>query len=380
MTKNVAIIYDRQLDFGGVESHLLSLFRHIDHASYQYVIVAPISDRFSTNAAALNVKLMPFPTIKPLDLRAYRQLLKVFRSEQIDLVHVHSPAAAIPARLAAHRLGIPSIVTVHFPATQYYGHQRYFRASTGRFLYINLDRLLNHTWTERLIYVSRLVREECVNKNLSPGQRSIVIRNGVNLEAYKGLGDRGTLRARYNVPDNMVVITFVGRLVEDKGLDLLLDAAGQLNNRNVPAFQIWLIGSGPQEDFLRQKANLLKLEHQVIFLGFQSNVPEYLNASDIFILPSRHEAMPIAILESLAAGLPSIVTNVGENADLIDNGVNGFVVPPNSISALKDAIQQLLSDPELALRMGHQASLKSIDYSEQLMVSQVEQVYKEILG
>ena len=130
---------------------------------------------------------------------------------------------------------------------------------------------------------------------------------------------------------------------------------------------------------MRQKALALNVAEQVIFLGFQEAIPEFLRDSDLFVLPSRNEAMPISILEALATGLPCVVTQVGENGDLVEYGRQGFVIPANSPSALAEALLRLLENPQLIQQLSQQALAKSAQYSLQRMIERTEGVYGELL-
>jgi len=378
--KNIAIVYDRELDVGGVESHLLSLFRHIDQQSYKYCVIAPASARFQAKGNALGVNFIPLPPFRPVDLGAVHLLRRAFQKQAVALVHVHSPTAAIPARAAARLLGLATVVTVHLPAIHYYGQRPTMRAAFGRSLYINIDRLMNYTMTDRLVYVSEQVCRECIELKLTPPNRSQVIPNGIALEKFTGDDSRRAIRQAVGVPDTARVITFVGRLDYQKGLDILLEALATLKEQFGSYMYVWLVGGGPLADNLMRQASSTGLSEVVRFAGYQEGVSNYLLASDLFVLPSRFEAMPIVILEALAAGLPCVVTDVGDNARLVENELQGLVVKPNDVPALANALRRLFENDELRIEMGIRARQKALRFDERQMTKQVELLYDELLA
>ncbi len=380
--KNIAIIYDRELSIGGVETHILTLLKHINSKEYHYTIVSPVSEDFRQKATSLGAQIRPIPYFKPLNLQTLSSMAKLFRQEHVDLVHIHSPAAAITARLAAILARLPNIVTVHAPSVFYYGELQTLRARTGRVLYINLDRLLNYTATRCLVYVSNRIYQDCIARHISPANRSVVIHNGIDLTPYQ-LENRNSyreqVRSQLNIPFELPVITYAGRLAEEKGLDVLVNALSQINHPGHPNFAVWLIGSGPLEAELIAKVNTLGLQNKVYFLGYQEQVIKYLLASDCFVMPSRHEAMSIAIMEALSAGLPCVVSDVGDNARLVEDGQGGLVVPANSPTNLASALDRLLLDPALRTDMGQKARQKALSFRIEQMVSQLEAVYRKAL-
>lgn len=377
--KTIAIVYDRELDVGGVESHLLSLFRHINRQRYQYCVLAPVSARFQEKGHALGVSFIPVPAFRPVDLGAARLLRHTFQQQHVDLIHVHSPTAAIPARAAGRLLGLPAVVTVHLPAIHYYGQRSTMRAALGRSVYINLDRLMNFTMTDRLVYVSEQVCRECTAQKLSPGGRSLVIPNGIDLEKFAKGNQRQVVRQAVGVSDDALVVTFVGRLDHQKGLDIYLEALAMLKRQTSQPLSAWLIGGGPLADDLQRQASRAGLDGVVRFTGYQEGISGYLQASDLFVLPSRFEAMPIVILEALAAGLPCVVTDVGDNARLVEDGQQGLVVPSNDVTALTTALRRLLESEQLRQEMGAKAVQKAQSFDERRMTKRVETLYGDLL-
>ncbi len=377
--KTIAILYEHELDYGGVETHLQSLLSRLAEDGLSFVIVSPVSARFRDAAQSLGARVVPFARWSAFNPFAIFELARILKREGVDLVHAQSPIAAAPGRLAAKVLGLPVVVTVHLPVTQYHGTRHTIRARLGRWVYVNLDRFLNHTMTDRLVYVAQHVRDESVASGLSPEKRSIVIPNGIDLGNFRQSVDRDGLRSSFKLLPGAKVITFIGRLDEQKGVDLLLEATAQLlpGEKEV---EIWLVGDGPIRAELQQLAARLGIEDRVKFWGYQAQIERYLYASDIFALPSRYEGMPVVLLEALAAGIPCVVSRVGDNDLVVEDGKQGLVVPPNDVAALTKALSSLLRSPEVRQQMSEEAICRSEDFSDERMAQRYSEVYQALLN
>lgn len=372
----IAILYASLLHIGGVETHLLSLLRHSDQSRYRWLVVGAASSPFQAQAEASSAQIIYWKPAHILDLAAIVRLARLIRTHRVDLLHAHDPRAAFLGRIAARLLGLPIIVTVHLPP-YYYVRGQGVRARLKRWLYRHVERVLNYRFTGQLIYVSSRVCQEALTLGLAPRDRTAIVENGIDLAPFAACHQPSAVRAALNTPPEAIVLCCVGRLDEQKGIDILLEAASQLQSEK--QICIWLAGDGPQRPQLENQVRQLGLEAAVRFLGFRSDVPELLKASDIFILPSRYEAMPMTVLEAMAAGLPTLVTDVGENASLVTDGVTGRIVPPQDPQALAGALSALIKDPVLCRGMGQAAQRKVQQYSAERMVARTLLVYEQAL-
>ena len=377
--KTIALLYERELDYGGVESHILALLRCIGQDQFSFVVISPVSMRFQQQAQSMGAKVVPFAHWAVFNPLVIFELANILKREAVDLVHIHSPIAAVPGRLAARRLGLPALVTVHLPVTRYHGIRQTFKARFGRWIYVNIDRLMNRTLTDLLVYVAQSIRDESIAAKLSLEKKSIVIPNGIDLAKFQRSADRDEVRRSFNLRPEAKVITFIGRLDEQKGLNLLLEATAHLLP-DVEGVEVWLVGDGPIRTELERLATKLGIDERVKFWGFQAQVDRYLYASDIFALPSRYEGMPIVLLEALAAGIPCVVSRVGDNDLVVEDGKQGLVVPPNDMIALSKALSLLLLSPEMHRQMSEAAIRRSEDFSDELMAERLAEAYRALLS
>jgi L-malate glycosyltransferase len=201
---------------------------------------------------------------------------------------------------------------------------------------------------------SEAVREFLIGEDGFDGRTIRVIRNGVDLERFSP----ATMpKARATVAeqgDQQVVITVANMNIEGKGHVDLIDAARLICN-TLPKTKFLLVGDGPERQKLERKVAELQLENNVVFLGHREDVPHLLSYSNISVLPSWWEGLPNVVLESMAAGVPIVATNVGGTPEIIEHMWNGVLVPPRNPSGLANAVLELLQDSTLAEKLGGEA-------------------------
>ncbi len=203
-----------------------------------------------------------------------------------------------------------------------------------------LGPLLRRVWRRAGAVVANSEGLRQLGQTFEPGVPIQVIPNGVDLDTFH-TGERAWEPAR---------LLFVGRIVYQKGLDLLLNALGQLKDM---AWRLDLAGSGPRVEQLKEQAVSLGIAGQVRFQGWQnrSQLPETYRQANLFVYPSRHEGMPNAVLEAMASGLPVLATRIAGNEELV-SAETGILVPPEDPAALEAALRQLLADAGVRQRMG----------------------------
>ena len=182
--------------------------------------------------------------------------------------------------------------------------------------------------------------------------------------------------ATHSTPSESLKAVFVGRLGPEKGLDVLLRAWAQLAEPR----ELILVGEGTKRAPLEVLASELKLDH-VTFTGSTNDVRSYLQQADLFVLPSRSEGIPNAMLEAMACGLPIVASHVGGIPDVVQDGESGLLVPPEDIPALAAAIGRLLADSDLRRQLGEKARQRVVsDYSLNAATTRHLDLYREVIG
>lgn len=166
-------------------------------------------------------------------------------------------------------------------------------------------------------------------------------------------GSADRLREALGIPAEALVLLSVGRFSPEKAHAGLLRAAAALKRRaGTPAFRLVMVGDGPERERLKALCRELELTDLVVFTGTTAGVPVYYSLADVFVLPSRSEGSPNALLEAMASGTPVVATAVGGVPEVVRSGDTGLLVPANDVNALASGIAELLSDQELRRRLG----------------------------
>lgn len=303
------------------------------------------------------------------NLGKIRDLATFFRDQKFDLVHTHLFHADVAGRLAAWHAAVPHLVhSVHVAE----GRRRPWHFFWSR---LAADRC------DRIVAVSYAVRDFHAARSGLPLWRYTVIPNGIDASAYRhDSAKRSELRRRWGMADSDLLLAFVGRLDEQKGIDLLLSAVSHLAARGKPV-NLVIAGDGPQRFVVENFIAHGEGGRHTRWLGFYEDVQGVLSAADIFVLPSRWEGFGLAAAEAMAAGLPVIATAVPGLQEVLDSGKAGLMIHREDVLGLTEAIEQLLADGELRRRLGELGRQRVTQmYSLQANVAAHEKLYLEVVG
>jgi glycosyltransferase involved in cell wall biosynthesis len=291
-----------------------------------------------------------------LDLRA------VLRRHHPDVVHTHLFYADAFGRVAARLAGVPAIVTTeHSTEGGLLSRRRLagMRATAGL--------------ADRIVAVSEPVRQSAALRLGVPVERIDVIPNGIDLEAWAGFEARA--RAARAATGRDVVVGCVGRLVEAKGYDLLLEALAQLEP---PRPRLVVAGDGPDRAELEARAARLGIAADVEWLGFRPDVPALLASFDVFAMPSRWEGHSVALLEAMAAGCACLGSDIPEIVETL--GDAGLCVEAGSVAALAAGLRQLAASPERRAELGRAAEHRVRRFSIDSAAQRYADVYAAALA
>ncbi|MGH9703337.1 MAG: glycosyltransferase, partial [Candidatus Acidiferrales bacterium] len=304
-----------------------------------------------------------FPCRGRFDRNAVRALRKFARERGVDLVHTHGYKADIYGYAAFRRSGIPLAGTCHNWTNQ----------SRSLRIYAHLDRFALCRFS-RVIAVSETVQQKLLASGMKP-ERLVTIENGVDLARFE---PKPSAYAIEIAKGNRKLIGMIGRLVVQKGPDLLLRAAQGAFQR-FPDSAIVFIGDGPMQTELEHLAKELGIADRVIFAGSRSDVPDVCQALDMVVLPSLNEGLPMSLLEALAAKRPTIATRVGGVPRLIRNNETGLLIESGDVAGLREAMERLLADPALAARLARAGrTLVEEQFSSQAMARKYLNVFEEL--
>jgi glycosyltransferase involved in cell wall biosynthesis len=243
--------------------------------------------------------------------------------------------------------------------------------------------LVNSSLVDKMIAVSEQTRYFCLEvEGMSPN-KVLTIPNGVDLSAFDKqqwtLQELERLRNSLGISPGITILTTVGRLHPQKGHTYLIQAIAEIKKVR-DDFVCLFAGDGELRAQISQQIYQQGVEKHVRLLGVREDVPQLLAISDMFVLPSLHEGMPMALLEAMAAQLPVIATAVDGTNELVVDGETGLLVPPADPTALSQAILTLLNDPDRRHQMGQKGYERVREhFSEQVMCQRYEEVIQAIL-
>lgn len=364
----IGFVYSPELHIGGVERHLLDLIHFMHAQRIKMILFSNTSHSFRKQLASR----VP-AGLEICSWKTSAELNQLIMTHQPDLLHFHSPDAILRFnRNRPNRMNIPVIETRHLSYPDFFaGDQKDLWQKVRAFYYTYQERKINQNLLSKCIFVSQKAWEKSIEIRIISREKAVHIPNAVDINKFKPVEITPILKNR--VP----VLICIGRLDEQKGQHLLIEA---LRTIRLP-WELWLVGTGPQEDFLKELVKKYNLDKKIWFCGYREDIHSLLAKSDIFILPSLHEAAPYSLLEAMASGMPCIATSVGDVSEWIQPQVNGLLVPPRKAPLLATAILKLLEAPSTWEPMGRAAAEKIRNHFSPLQVfSSLLDEYKQVLS
>ena len=285
------------------------------------------------------------------NIRAFRSAFNALKLERFgfDVIHGHGNLSSL--LLLNVRKSVPLIYTIHDPTPYMCRYPSWQERAIRQASFKCVDLGIWHR-ADHIIAVSSALRKELVRWGVSP-QKISVIFSGVDTEFLKRNNDYVSpgVQAKYRIKDRYCL--FVGRLTPRKGIECLLRALVETNITCV------IVGEGPQRDDLILLANRLGIKDKVIFTGYvpKSDLKELYAGASFFVFPSLADVgVTLTILEALSSGLPVIATDIPGTGEVVRDGYNGFLIPPQrDVEALRSKIQLLVENTELCKMMGMKA-------------------------
>jgi glycosyltransferase involved in cell wall biosynthesis len=314
---------------------------------------------------------LAFPTI--------RELVEIFKEEEINIVHIILPmSASIMSIKAARELGLKIVAHSH---------------SQPENLFMNMPKVIQPilsslwnkylAWTynkaECLIYPTQMAND-LLQKLSKEDQKSQIISNGIDINEFKPSPVSSDFYRKFNIPEDRIKLLFVGRLFPEKSIDTLIKSMPLIVNK-FPNTHLMIVGGGYLRPKLEKLAIDLNVDKFTTFLGLVSEEDKVLafNACDIFILPSLAELEGMVVLEAMACGKPIIIGDAKMSASRFFVNENGFLFKSKDPIDLAEKISKLVKDKELREKMGGKSLVNSKEYDINKSVEKLEQIYYEVL-
>jgi len=349
-----------EMEFGGAEQVVLDIVAGLDRRFYEpIVVVLRDPGTVGERVRRLGVPLISLDKRPGFDWRLPGKLIRVLRRERVALLHAHLFTAQFWGRLAAGVLDIP-LVTHH--------HNLYKWHDPVRPL---IDRYLPYHRGMH-IGVSQAVTLDARRRFGFPEKKCRTVYNGIDIpETLPPIGRAqiGTLK-----------ILWAGRMVPEKNLALLIEACRLLKTKTARPFQVDLLGDGPEREQLEKQTAAAGLTEVIHFRGRQPSIQEWLAAAHLFVLSSRIEGLPMVLLEAGLQGVPALVTDVGGNAEIVQEGKTGLVVSPDRADLFAAALETLLLTPERLTEMAEKTQQHIVEqFSRVRMIEGIGACYRELI-
>jgi len=293
-----------------------------------------------------------------------RALARILNRERIQVIHMHTSHACTLGGWAARLARTPA---------------RIISRRVDFSVRSNPLRKVKYQWgVDRIVAISEGVRRVLIEDGLDPN-RIVVIRSGIDPRPFDPNYPPGEARREIGIPDRSPVIGCVAHFADHKGHRYLIEAAVRVAAA-IPDVRFLLVGDGELRPEIELQIKELKLEKHVLLTGFRQDVPRLVAAMDIVVLSSHLEGLGTSLLDAMAMARPVVATRVGGIPEMVEDGVNGLLVPPLDPSALADALIDLIRRPEERQRMGQAGRTRMLEkFSAEAMVSSTEAVYRMIL-
>lgn len=329
-------------NLGGAQRYVLDLATEAKKRGHEVSVLLGGSGTLVKELERANIRIIPLPYVErdiafTKEVKAFVDLLKILRRERPEVLHLNSSKMGILGVLAGRILGIRKIIfTSHgWP----FNEKRHWLS----LLFIEELSWLTVLLSHKTICVSEQVRRDMESKPLIK-KKLVVIHNGI--EKFPVLS-RPLARKELSIKDEEFVVGTLAELHYTKGLDTLLRAINKTQSINLV-----IVGEGERRQELKLLANTLGISERVSMPGFKTNARELLPAFDLFVLPSRSEGLPYALLEAGLTGLPVVASEVGGIPEVIKDGKNGFLFQKEDYRGLATILQKLKNNYPLALKIG----------------------------
>ncbi len=328
-----------------------------------------VFESFKKILEVTSVELIYIACDGKISLTSIKTIINTIKSNDVNILHSHGYKSDCYAYLSC----LFSSMSIKLIATNHTWKLRNFSDQ----LYKYIDKTILKAF-DAIAAVSEEVKEEMVRLGIT-GNRITIIYNGISLDGYD-ISDRSSVRRGMGIAEHELVVGCVASLTTEKAHGDLLRAFAFLYAK-IPHARLVLIGDGPERSQLSVLSESLGISNRVIFTGQRSDVKSLYAVFDFFALVSYAEGLPMAMLESMAASLPVVVSSVGAIPQVITHMKNGILVTPGSVSEICSAFVTLANDLDLRKTLGRNARKQVMaNYSVERMAKDYEELYDKVLG
>lgn len=372
-----------RLIVGGAQENTVYTCQLLDRERYEVdLVIGPQLGAEGELVSTVDREKVGLTVIDPLvrevspakEIAAYRALYSFIKKGGYDVVHTHSSKAGILGRIAAHRARVPVIVhTVH----GWGFHDR--MGALEKNIFVTAEKFCE-PMTDRLVVVTDLDIEKGLSLGIGSPEKYVKIYSAIDLDKFMNVKvDLAAKKRELGLDPELPVVGCVGRLSPQKAPEIFVRMAAEVLKKRDKVNFIF-VGGGPLRAEVERLIGELRLGDRIFLVGLRRDVPELLRVMDVFVLLSLWEGLPRVFAQAMAAGLPIVASNVGGAAEVIRDGVNGFLVPPGEHVQAAGKVLSLLDDENLRKRMAAAPpDFLRENFCVKRMVEKIDSLYVELL-
>ncbi|MBI5477136.1 MAG: glycosyltransferase family 4 protein [Ignavibacteriales bacterium] len=358
--------------WGGGEISAVKLAKSFKDYGHEIYFVAHPKGRIIDECRTLGIPTFGMNLLRNIDPISSYKLRKIINKFGIEIVHVHMSRDLVHIYLATRFLmRTPCLV--------------FQKQVSSKLVKKDLFHRIIYSKVDKIFVLSNFLRENILETCPVSGGIVKVIPGGVNISLYNvDKKIRSRIRGELKILEDTLVIGTISRIDRAKGLSELVNAFSGIKNQTKQV-KLVIVGEPTygEENYnleLRELVNNLSLNDSVLFTGYRDDIPQILSSFDIFALPSYEEAFGYVFIEAMAAGLPVVSTNAGGVKDIIQEGINGFTIPPRDIFSIRDCLLKLLNDGEYRLLLGDEGrKIVKEKFDEAIILKKYEDEYYSLI-
>lgn len=367
MNKNLIRVLhiDTERGWRGGQQQAAYLFEGMRDRGYHTAFVCKQASKFERYCIEKNLPYMSLGMRSELDVRSAYRIARICKRHQFNILHLHSAHALALGLLARALLSGVKLVAVR--RVDFHSKKNLFSATKYR-----------HKYLDKIVCISDAIKDVLIEEGV-PADKLLTIHSGVDFGRYRNISLPSDFRQQEGLPKDHIIVGTIAAIAGHKDYPNLLKAARIVLDRH-DATTFCAIGDGKDREKIKNLAIDLNLGDRFLFKGHREDIGEFLKSFDIFVLASKLEGMGTSILDAQSVGLPVVASRTGGIPEIITDGFNGILVPPQDELALANAILNLIENKELRRRIGESALENRKEFDISVTVERNIALYQQLLS
>ena len=353
------------MSWRGGEQQAAYLALALKEMKVEVSMLTPLNSALSVRMLEDGISVINFKSRGVLDLNLAKKIAKVCKEQKIDVIHTHDSHAHSAAILSAAVFNNNTPIVV--------SRRVDFAVSSNLFSKWKY----NHASIKKIVCVSEMILK-ITAPSINDKNKLTVVHSGINIANYNFSSERNLLKDELNLSQDAILVGNLSALADHKDFPTFLKVAKKVIDAN-PLVHFIIAGSGDEKNLIDKFIEENKLSSRIHLLGFRKDVEKVMKSLDVFLITSKTEGLGTIVLEAFAAEIPVVATRAGGIQELVSDGVTGLLKEVGDVDGLKEAVQRILSDHELRVKLINNAKMKVQGFSFQATAQKTLSIYQEII-